>query len=129
MNTESQQRARRAAYKVVAFQFAIAGLAGLLFLLLVDARAGGSAWLGGAISSLATYYQVRIAFSARYFGDPRRMARAFYIAEVVKIAVIVALFALALHWLDLAGGPMMVGFASTVLAYFLALLWSPLSGK
>jgi F0F1-type ATP synthase assembly protein I len=125
----SQHQARRAAYRIVASQFAIAGIIGFLFLIFAGAQAGMSAWIGGGISVIATYYQVRIAFSPRVFGDPRLMARALYVSEAVKIAVIVALFALALNWLELAGGPMMTAFASTLMVYFLALLWSPLSGN
>lgn len=127
MDAGSQQRAKRAAYRVVTFQFVVAGIVGFLFLLFADSRAGLSAWAGGAISAIATYYQVRVAFSPRVFGDPRRMARAFYLAEVVKIAIIVALFSLALKWLDPAGGPMLTAFAATLCVYFMALLWSPLS--
>jgi ATP synthase protein I len=112
---------------VVAFQFLVAGIVGFLFFVFAGSRAGVSALAGGAINAVATYYQVRIAFSPRFFGDPRQMARAFYAAEVVKIAIIVALFSLALKWLDPAGGPMLTAFAATMCVYFMALLWSPLS--
>lgn len=121
MHPWSQQQARRSAFRVVAAQFGITGLAGILFWIFAGAHAGASAGLGGAISAAATYYQVRIAFSPKVYGDPRRMARAFYVAEAVKIAIIVALFTLALTWLDLAGGPMMATFALTWFAYLFAL--------
>jgi len=125
----SQQQARRLAYLIVASQFGLTGIIGILFFVFSGTRAGVSAWLGGAISAAGTYYQVRIAFSPRRFGDPRRMAQAFYLAEVAKIGIIVALFALALKWLDLAQAPMMLAFVSTLFVYLLALLWAPLSGN
>lgn len=124
----SQQQARRTAYRIVGLQFAIAGIVGILFLILVGAQAGVSALVGGAISAAATYYQVRVAFSPRVSGDPRRIARAFYTAEVVKIAAMVALLTLALKWLNLAMVPTLIGFIATLFVYFAALLWPPLSG-
>jgi ATP synthase protein I len=118
----SQQGARRQAYRVVACQAGIAGISALLFLIFAGVDAGFSALVGGGISSIATYYQVRIAFSPRHSGDPKRIARAFYTAEVVKVAAVVALFSLALRWLELALAPMIIGFAATLLVYFVALL-------
>ena len=129
MSYLSQQQARRLAYLIVASQFGVTGIVGVLFLIFAGTGAGVSAWLGGAISAVGTYYQVRIAFAPSRFGDPRRMARAFYLAEVAKIGIIVALFVLALKWLDLAQAPMMLAFVSTLFVYLLALLWAPLSGN
>lgn len=128
MQALSQRQARQQAFWIVAAQFAIAGIVAVLFLIFGGGRSGLSAFVGGAINAIASYYQVRVAFSPRVFGDPRRMARAFYTAEVVKMAAIVALFSLAIVWLNLALLPTMIGFVATVFVFFAALL-VPQSGN
>ncbi|HSH40767.1 MAG TPA: ATP synthase subunit I [Arenicellales bacterium] len=117
----SSQHARRRAYRIVLSQLAVTGLVGALFSVFGDAQAGVSAWIGGGVVTVATYYQVRIAFSPRHAGDPVRTARAFYVAEVVKILLIAALLALALNWLTLEFLPLMLTFIAALAVFFAAL--------
>lgn len=120
---------RMQAYRVVLAQLAIAAVVGALFWLFDNKQAGVSAWIGGAINVIATYYQVRIAFMRRAEGNAQRIARAFYWAEAVKLLLVAALFTLVLHWLELDLLPLIVGFIATTTSYFLALLAPLPSGK
>ncbi len=127
MPQSSAQHARQRALRIVLAQLAVTAAATLLFLLAGPASALSAA-VGGLISTAGSYYQVRIAFSPRAQGDAALAARALYLGEVVKIAVIVALFALALTWLELEFLPTIVTFIATLGVFFAALLWDARSG-
>ena len=58
--------------------------------------------------------------SARHRARPLRFGS--------KIAVTVALFALALNWLELVLAPTILAYIATLLVYFAALGWPRLSG-
>ncbi len=127
MPQSSAQHARQRALRIVLAQLAVTIAATLLFLLAGPAWALSAA-AGGLISTAGSYYQVRIAFSPRAQGDAALAARALYLGEVVKIAVIVALFALALTWLELQFLPTIITFIATLGVFFAALLWDARSG-
>lgn len=116
------QRARRMAYRLVAAQLAVTGVAAALFGAALGGMAALSALIGGGVNTIGTYYQVRISFSPRTAGDANRVANAFYLGEAVKILVVVALLALALNWLTLSPAPLFVAFIATLMVYFAALL-------
>ena len=127
MPQSSAQHARQRALRIVLAQLAVTVAATLLFLLAGPAWALSAA-VGGLISTAGSYYQVRIAFSPRAQGDAARAARALYLGEMVKIAVVVALFALALNWLELQFLPTITTFIATLGVFFAALLWDARSG-
>ena len=128
MQQSPARHARRRAFRIVLAQFAVTAVSGLLFLLAAGVPAGLSAAVGGLISTAGSYYQVRIAFSPRADGDATAAARAMYLGEVVKIGVVVALFALALNWMELRFLPTILTFIATLGVYFAALLWDARSG-
>jgi F0F1-type ATP synthase assembly protein I len=118
----SSQHARRRAYRIVLAQLAVTAVFGLVFGATMGATAGLSALIGGGVVTIATYYQVRIAFSPRNAGNALGMARAFYVAEVVKMLLIAVLLALALNWLTLEFLPLMLAFIAALGVFFAALL-------
>ncbi|HKK22626.1 MAG TPA: ATP synthase subunit I, partial [Pseudohaliea sp.] len=121
------QHARQRALRIVLAQLAVTAAATLLFLL-AGPEWALSAAVGGLISTAGSYYQVRIAFSPRAQGDAALAARALYLGEGVKIAVVVALFALALTWLELQFLATILTFIATLGVFFAALLWDARSG-
>lgn len=127
MPQSSAQHARQRALRIVLAQLAVTAAATMLFLL-AGPEWALSAAVGGLISTAGSYYQVRIAFSPRAQGDAALAARALYLGEGVKIAVVVALFALALTWLELQFLATILTFIATLGVFFAALLWDARSG-
>lgn len=125
MQPLSQQHARRLAYRIVAYQVAVTGVIGALFFLFAGSRAGLSGILGGAINVIGCYAQVRIAFAPGNARDPKGAARGFYLGEVTKFAVVVALFALAIKWYPVKLLPMILAFAATLMVFMAALVLTP----
>lgn len=122
MQPLSQQHARQAAYRILGLQIIVTGAAGALFFLFGGSPAGLSAAVGGAISVIGSYIQVRIAFARILDNNPRRTAVAFYLAEGVKIVVIMALFVFALSRASLPPLPMIVAFGATLFVFLAALI-------
>jgi len=81
-----------------------------------------SASVGGAIGLVATaYFAYRVLFLAGPGSTASQIARAFYIAEVIKIVMTGVLFALVLVWLDVMFLPFFLTYSATMLAYWIAL--------
>jgi len=110
------------AVKIFAAQAAITLAAAVAALILADFKAAYSALVGGGINILATLAFALRVFSVRPGATARRMARAFYIGEVIKFAVTVGLFAGVLLWLDVSFLPLFLTYAITMLAFWLVLL-------
>ncbi len=84
-----------------------------------SALAGGG--IGAAGSLLMGYRVFRVDADA----EAKEMMRAFFIGEFFKLAVTVALFALAIVWARVFPLPLLSAYAASLLAYWLALA-SPL---
>lgn len=96
--------------------------AALLSMLFSGARAAYSSGLGGMIGAVSTgYFAYRVLILAGPGSTANQIARAFYIAEVLKIILTGALFAVVLVWLDVSHLPLFLTYAATMMAYWLAL--------
>ena len=116
--------AQQAVYKILAIQMAVTLIIAIAALALADVRAAYSAMIGGGINMLATGYFARRVFSAGPGSSAKIIARTFYWGEVVKIILTVILFTGVLLWLDLAYLPLFLAYALTMLAFWLALLFT-----
>jgi ATP synthase protein I len=116
---------RRLAFKVVLGQLAVTVLVALICLP-AGPRAGLSALLGGGISTLASLGMVLVAFGRLAQGGVYRVAAAFFVGEVVKLAVIITLFVIVLRSMTVSPGPWFAAYLATFLVYWIALagaLW------
>lgn len=80
-----------------------------------------SALIGGGINMLATGYFAVKVFAAKPGSSAQQIARAFYWGEAVKILLTGILFAVALLWLNVEFLPLLITYAVTMLAFWLAL--------
>ena len=84
-------------------------------------RSACSALVGGGISTLVSLYFARQIFSVRIGSPAAKIAQAFYVGEVVKLLLTVALLSIALRWLDVSPLPLLLAYIAALMAYWLAL--------
>ena len=89
-----------------------------------EPKAAYSALLGGGINIIATLFFARRMFAAKPGTDARTMARALYIGEVLKILLTVVLFSVVLIGFDVVFAPLILTYAATMLAFWLALFFA-----
>ena len=85
------------------------------------AQAAYSALIGGGVSTLVTLYFASQVFSVRIGAPAAKIARAFYLGEVVKLLLTVVLLTIALLWLDVSPLPLLLAYMAALMAYWLAL--------
>ncbi|HAS84402.1 MAG TPA: F0F1 ATP synthase assembly protein I [Verrucomicrobia bacterium] len=113
--------AKQVTRKIIAIQLLVTLLIAMISLLLSDVHAAYSAVVGGGISTIVTLYFASKVFSARIGSPAARIARAFYIGEVVKLLLTILLLSIALLWLHVSPLPLLLAYMAALLAYWLAL--------
>ena len=109
------------AYRIVLTQFVIALVAGIIAWGAMGFSIAVAVIAGGLINVIANLYFALHVFSAGV-RTAQSVLRGFYVAEVVKLLLTAALFALALAVLKLAALPLLTGFVMTLAGYWLVLL-------
>jgi ATP synthase protein I len=112
---------RRAAFRLAGWQGAITAVAALAAGVTGGPAGAGSALLGGGIGLVAGLYQALRMFRSSAADDPAGFYRGVWMSEVVKILLTGALFILAIRVLGARFAPMMVAYAGTFIAYWVAL--------
>jgi ATP synthase protein I len=113
--------AKQVTRKIIAIQLLVTLLIAAVSLVLSDFRAAYSAVVGGGISAIVTLYFASKVFSARIGSPAAKIARAFYIGEVVKLLLTVLLLSAALLWLHVSPLPLLLAYMAALMAYWLAL--------
>jgi len=111
----------KTAYKIVLAQFILALVAGFIAWGAMGSAMAIAVFAGGLINVIANLYFAFHVFRGGVRAAPS-VLRGFYLAEVVKLLLTAALFAVALAVLKLAPLPLLLGFAVTLAGYWLALL-------
>lgn len=107
---------------VMAIQMIVLITAVLLSLAFSGLKAAYSSGIGGAIGVVSTgYFAYRVLILAGPGSTANQIARAFYVAEVIKIILTGALFTVVLLWLDVSHLPLFLTYAVTMMAHWLAL--------
>lgn len=118
-------KARRLALGIVVGQLGITLSISAGGLVVGGPRAGVSALLGGGIGTLASLYMVVSMFRPGASTEPEKIISRVYRGEFYKLVITAGLFSLVLLSIDVSFGPMLGGFAATLLVYWFALLRSP----
>lgn len=113
--------ARRLALGVVLGQAAVTLAGTLLSALLGGVPAAISAALGGGISTGASLIMAVIAFAARTAFDPARALRSFFVGELAKVAIVIALFVVVLKSMRVVPLAMLGTYIATFFVFWLAL--------
>ena len=113
--------AKQAVQKIAAIQLLVTLLIAVVSLILSDSRAAYSAIVGGGISAIVTLYFASKVFSARIGSPAAKIARTFYIGEVVKLLLTILLLSAAFFWLHVSPLPLLLAYMAALMAYWLAL--------
>ena len=109
------------AYRIVLAQFVLALVAGIIAWGAMGSSIGVGVVAGGLINAIANLYFALHVFRGGVRTAPS-VLRGFYVAEVVKLLLTAALFALALTVFKLEALPLLTGFIVTLAGYWLMLL-------
>ena len=121
MVTLELPQARRLAMSVVLGQVVVTVVAAVICLAVWGRSAGISAAIGGGISCIASALLVFIGFASPAGAAAERVARAFYVAEGVKLAVTVALFVVVFTTLKVSFAALFGAYIATLFVYWIAL--------
>lgn len=113
--------AKQVTRTIIAIQLLVTLLIAAFSLILSDFRAAYSATVGGGISAVVTLYFASKVFSARIGSTAAKIARAFYIGEVVKLLLTILLLGAAFLWLHVSPLPLLLAYMAALTAYWLAL--------
>lgn len=113
--------ARRLAFGVVLGQVVVTLVVASLCWFLAGWNAAVSALLGGGIAAAASLAMAALAFGSWASGSAERLLAAFYVGELAKLVVVIALFTLVLVALRPAPAPMFAAYGATFLVYWIVL--------
>ena len=113
--------AKQVTRKIIAIQLLVTLLIVAVSAIFSNAQAAYSALIGGGVSTLATLYFASQVFSVRIGSPAAKIARAFYLGELVKLLLTVVLLSIALLWLNVSPLPLLLAYMAALMAYWLAL--------
>ncbi len=113
--------AKQVTRKIIIIQLLVTLLVAVVSLAFNSLQAAYSALVGGGISTVATLYFASTVFSVRIGSPAAKIARAFYVGEVVKMLLTVILLSVALLWFDVSPLPLLLAYMAALMAYWLAL--------
>ena len=119
--------ARRLAFMCVRAQVVVTLGVAAASLVVAGPRAAWSAVVGGGASTLASLAMALLAFGRLAGSGAERMLLAFYVGEIAKITVVIAVLVLALVFMKVNPVAMISAFMATFLVYWVVLaraLWS-----
>ena len=130
MVTLELPQARRLAGSVVLGQVVVTVLAAAICFAVGGRTPGLSALVGGGISVIASAVLAIIGFSAPAGAAPERIAKKFYMGEVVKLAVTVGLFVTVFVTMKVSYAALFATYIATLFVYWIALARAlpPLTG-
>ncbi len=113
--------AKQVTRKIIIIQLLVTLLAAVISFAFNSIHAAYSALVGGGISTVATLYFASTVFSVRIGSPATKIARAFYMGEVVKMLLTAVLLSVALLWFEVSPFPLLLAYMAALLAYWLAL--------
>ncbi|MES0873139.1 ATP synthase subunit I [Sinimarinibacterium thermocellulolyticum] len=117
----------KTATRIALLQGLIGLLAGIVWAMLVEPRAGLAALAGGGIGAVLTIYAAAKTFAVPA-SDARHAVLAFFRAEVRKLLLAAVLFAVAIRFFADVFAPLVTTFALSLVVYWFALLWDTTDG-
>jgi F0F1-type ATP synthase assembly protein I len=118
---ESFLMARKLALGIVYGQVGVTLLVSIAGWLLGGAQIGVAALVGGGIGTVSSLYVVLSTFRVDADATPAIILRRVFRGEFYKIAITAGLFSVVLLNMDVAFGPMLGGFAATLVVYWIVL--------
>ncbi|MDG4550245.1 MAG: ATP synthase subunit I [Candidatus Contendobacter sp.] len=113
--------AKRVTRTILLIQLLVTLLGAIASLGVSGVQAAYSALIGGGVSTLVTLYFASQVFSVRVGSPAAKIARAFYLGELVKLLLTGVLLSVALLWLEVSPLPLLLAYMAALMAYWLAL--------
>jgi ATP synthase protein I len=111
-------------YRIVGLQVLVTALISLPLFAIHGALIAGSAFAGGAIGFTTSWVYARRMTARAPADDPRALLRNHFAAELLKLGLIVVLFAAVFIFLPkVATLPLLLTFMATLAVYWVALLF------
>ena len=120
-NTHTFQQARRAIFRLSAWQLGLTLLVAAAAAAFLSLHAAISALTVGLIGIVAGLYQAQRLLRVDASVHPQSVMLGLWISEAVKIALTVVMFLLAIRLLQVQMVPTIVGYAVTYIVYWAAL--------
>lgn len=120
-NSRTFQKARIAVLRLAGWQLLLTALLTATAWLTGYDSAALSVFVGGSIGMIAGLYQALRLLQVDAAGQPDAFLRGLWVSEVIKIALTVAMFVLAIRFLKIEMVPTIVGYAVTYIVYWIAL--------
>lgn len=111
--------ARGGAYRIVLAQLAITTLMGILFWGIEGINMGVSALLGGVSCVIPSAYFAKRFFSRQGAQDVKRIVRAFYVGECIKLGMSALLVVVFVEFLPVSLLAFFTGFAAAQMGFWL----------
>ncbi len=111
------------AIRIALVQIGIGLVAALVWGFCAGAKAMPPAACGGLIGAALTFYSAA-KFLGKRGGDAQQVVKNFYSAMARKLLLAIVLFAGAVHLFRYNFAPLITAFASSLAAYWFALLWN-----
>jgi ATP synthase protein I len=127
VNSVDLPHARVLAFRCVRAQAVTTLLVAAVSLAVAGPRAAASAIVGGGASTLASVVMAVLAFGRLSGSGAERMLLAFYLGEIAKITVVIAVLVVALLLMKVNAAAMISAYVATFFVYWVVLaraLWS-----
>jgi ATP synthase protein I len=112
---------RRQARRIIVAQLALTGFIAALYAIGSGRSDSLAALVGGLINVVANLYFAHRLYGGRRIKSAIETVLGFYVGEVVKLFITLALLALAVGVFKLAFLPLFIAFVATLLVFWLAL--------
>lgn len=120
MTVKMLQQARKAAYQFLAFQLILTGIISILFAIFASLNAAYSALLGGAVCVIANSVFISRYFAVTDAQAANTIVKLFYRAEISKLLIIIALFALVMKFVNVLPLTFFITYIVVQLSFWLA---------
>lgn len=111
---------QRAAYYVVFWQAVIVLLVAFISLLIANRVAAYSALLGGAASVLPSFLFAQQLFKTTAARNAQRIVVVLFVGELLKLILSGVLLVIMIMWLPVSVLPLVIGFVSAHLGFWIA---------
>jgi ATP synthase protein I len=117
------QQGRKVAQRLLVIQTLLAIIASLAFMV-IDFKAGYSAFIGGMICVMPNLVFVIYAYRFGGARAAKKIASSFYRGETLKIMLTALMFAVTFIFIPIAIGPLMTTYALCLLVFWFAPLFT-----
>jgi len=111
---------KRKITRFLCWQLVVAVSLSIIIAILWNPAAAISTLIGGLLVLIPNIFLAIIFFALTKSNSSKKMVRACYMGEALKIVLIAVLFVLVLHWYAVMLAPLLIGFCGTYAVYLMS---------